>query len=176
MDWHDLGLAHAIPGPWHWRSWAAPWLPDTAGHVHSGGRPNKFYNSSTPIPASSSSTFNTQALMAALNSFVVPPQSTSNWFIDFGASSYMSGINTPLPLVTPTTFPTSITVGNGARLPVTHTASCSIPTHQCNLLLCNILLLPELVENLISVYKLTRDNLVLVEFDPFGFSIKDLHT
>jgi hypothetical protein len=114
--------------------------------------------------------------MASLNSAAVPPQSTSDWFVDSGASSHMSGINTPLPLVTPTTFPTSITVGNSARLPVTHTASCSIPTRQCNLLLRNILLSPDLVENLISVRKLTCDNLVSVEFDPFGFSIKDLHT
>jgi uncharacterized membrane protein YgcG len=148
--------------------------PQQAMYTTAG--PNEFYNSSVPTPASSTSTFDTQVLMASLNSAAVPPQSTSDWFVDSGASSHMSGINTPLPSVTPTTFPTSITVGNGARLPVTHTASCSIPTRQCNLLLRNILLSPDLVENLISVRKLTRDNLVSVEFDPFGFSIKDLHT
>jgi hypothetical protein len=112
--------------------------------------PNEFYNSFAPASASSSSTFDTQALIASLNSFVVTPQSTSDWFVDSGVSSHMFGIHTPLPSVTPTTFATSITVGNSARLPVTHTASCSIPTHQCNLLLNNILLSPELVEKLIS--------------------------
>jgi hypothetical protein len=33
-----------------------------------------------------------------------------------------------------------------------------------------------LIKNLISVRALTRDNSVSVEFDPFGFSIKDLRT
>lgn len=35
---------------------------------------------------------------------------------------------------------------------------------------------PTLIERLISIHKLTRDNNVSVKFDPYGFSIKDLHT
>jgi hypothetical protein len=38
------------------------------------------------------------------------------------------------------------------------------------------LISPSLVKNLISVRTLTRDNNVIIEFDPFGFSIKDLPT
>jgi hypothetical protein len=67
-------------------------------------------------------------------------------------------------------------MGNGARLPITHVASSSIPTNYHSLLLRNILLSTNLVEKLIYVHMLTRDNLVSVEFDPFGFSIKDLQT
>jgi hypothetical protein len=88
----------------------------------------------------------------------------------------MSGISQPFQSVKPYPFSSSITVGNGAHLPITHTASSMIPTRYHSLWLRNILLSPDLVENLISVRKLTRDNLVSVEFDPFGFSIKDLHT
>jgi histone deacetylase 1/2 len=59
-------------------------------------------------------------------------------------------------------------------MPVTHTACSPIlgtPFH-----LNNILVSPSLVKNLISVRAFTRDNNVSVEFDPFGFSIKDLPT
>ena len=34
----------------------------------------------------------------------------------------------------------------------------------------------KLLKNLIYVRKFTRDNMVSVEFDPFGFSVKDLAT
>ena len=50
----------------------------------------------------------------------------------------------------------------------THTAS--------PLQLRNVLIAPQIVKNLISVRALTRDNSVSVEFDPWGFSIKDLRT
>jgi hypothetical protein len=40
----------------------------------------------------------------------------------------------------------------------------------------NVLISPYLIKNLISVRALTRDNSVSVEFDPYGFSIKDLRT
>jgi hypothetical protein len=69
-----------------------------------------------------------------------------------------------------------ITVGNGARLPVTYQTSSAIPTSSSPLYLRNILVAPALVKNLLSVRKLTQDNNVSVEFDPTGFSIKDLQT
>ena len=40
----------------------------------------------------------------------------------------------------------------------------------------NVLVSPSIVKNLISVRKLTRDNNVSIEFDPYGFSINDLPT
>jgi hypothetical protein len=40
----------------------------------------------------------------------------------------------------------------------------------------NILVTPSLVKNLVSVRQLTRDNHVSIDFDPVGFSIKDLAT
>jgi len=69
-----------------------------------------------------------------------------------------------------------ITVGNGTTMSVTHRASTSIPTSKFPLLLHNVLVSPSLVKNLIFVRALTRDNNVSIEFDPFGFSVKDLPT
>jgi hypothetical protein len=67
-------------------------------------------------------------------------------------------------------------VGNGALLPVHHHAAAILPTSTSPLQLNNILICPPLVKNLLSVRRLTRDNNVSVEFDPHGFSIKDLPT
>lgn len=71
---------------------------------------------------------------------------------------------------------TSVTVGNGARLPVSHSTSTSIPTSNSPLHLNQVLVSPSLVKNLISVHKLTRDNNVSIEFDPHGSSVKDIPT
>jgi hypothetical protein len=158
LDWNGLGLAHPIL---HTGLCPHPGLP---AHQAMHALPNQ----------GSSSTFDTQAFMAALNNTTVAPQLNSEWYVDSGASSHMSGTLSPtLQSIHPYPYSSSITIGNGAHLPITHTTS-SIPTNYHSLLLHNILLSPDLVENLISVCKLTCDNLVFVEFDPFGFSIKDL--
>jgi hypothetical protein len=96
--------------------------------------------------------------------------------MDTRASSHMSYAPGKFPNPIPSSFPSFITVGNGARLHVSHSAAASIPTCSSPLLPNNILISPSLVSNLISFRKLTRDNNVLIEFDPRGFSIKDLPT
>lgn len=61
-------------------------------------------------------------------------------------------------------------------MPVTHRAQTSLPTTASPLYLNSVLVSPSLIKNLISVRRLTRDNNISVEFDPSGFSIKDLRT
>ena len=122
-------------------------------------------------------TYEPNALLATLASAVVAPAgtSTSDWFLDTGASSHMANNPGNLQSPRPLSSSTSVTVGNGASLPVTHLAH-SITTSSSPLSLRNVLVTPSLIKNLISVGSLTRDNNVLVEFDPSGFSIKDLRT
>jgi len=40
----------------------------------------------------------------------------------------------------------------------------------------NVFVSPHIIKILISVHRFTTDNLCLVEFDPYGRSVKDLHT
>jgi len=40
----------------------------------------------------------------------------------------------------------------------------------------NVLVAPNIIKNLISVRQLTTDKNCFVEFDPFGLSVKDLHS
>ncbi|XP_066342012.1 uncharacterized protein [Miscanthus floridulus] len=74
--------------------------------------------------------WNHQALLATLMNSGVPPSGpqASEWFLDIGASSHMSSnagsFSHPIPL----SRPTSITVGNGATMPVTHRAVTTLAT------------------------------------------------
>ncbi|KAL8143938.1 hypothetical protein V2J09_016970 [Rumex salicifolius] len=79
-----------------------------------------------------------------------------------------------LPIVNSGISPsTRILVGNGQYLPISQigrTVLSSNPTLSLN----NILIAPHLIKRLISVRKFCIDNNCSVEFDPFGFSVKDL--
>jgi hypothetical protein len=71
---------------------------------------------------------------------------------------------TPLPrqarsLALTPSHPSSIVVGNGSTLPVTSVGASYHITH-----------------NLLSVRRFTTDNSCSIEFDPSGFSVKDLAT
>ncbi|WVZ66178.1 hypothetical protein U9M48_015440 [Paspalum notatum var. saurae] len=128
-------------------------------------------------PMAASPLWDQAALINALNAMTLqsPAAGPSNWIMDTGASSHMSNHGNHHSL----TFPPSnsrILVGNGSAIPISSTGFSSIPTITRPLHLHNILIAPSLVQNLLSVRNLTRDNSVSVEFDPRGFSIKDLRT
>jgi hypothetical protein len=101
---------------------------------------------------------------------------SGDWFLDTGASTHMTGAN-GIPHTHPVPPGSAhVIVGNDASLPVTHTGAIFVPTTSAPLHLNNVLVCPSLIKNLVSVRALTRDNPVTVEFDAFGFSVKDLQT
>jgi hypothetical protein len=75
-------------------------------------------------------------------------------------------------------FPSSslVTVGNGSTLPISHTDNTTISASACQFFLNNVLLVPSLVKNLLSIRRFTTDNVCSIEFDPLGFSVKVLRT
>ena len=104
---------------------------------------------------------------------LTPPPSSSDWVIDSGASSHITA-NPGMVTVSPSSsFPSSTIVGNGATLPVVGTGYSILPGP---FRLDNVLVAPDIIRNLLSVRKFTTDNLVSVEFDPLGVSVKDLRT
>ena len=100
----------------------------------------------------------------------------NDWFFDTGASAHMASNFGILSSPPEHTVARQIIVGNGHHLETQCSGTASIPTSSSPLQLCNVLIAPQLVKNLISVRALTRDNSISVEFDPWGFSIKDLRT
>jgi hypothetical protein len=96
--------------------------------------------------------------------------------MDTGALTLVSNMPGVLPTPQSLFFPASIIIGNGARLPIMHTAATTLPTALSPLHLNNVLISPSIVKNWIAVRQLTRDNNVYTKFDPSGFYLKDLPT
>nr|GFA07199.1 ribonuclease H-like domain-containing protein [Tanacetum cinerariifolium] len=72
-------------------------------------------------------------------------------------------------------FP-SVHVGDENSIPITNTWHSIIPSSNCPLHLHNVLVTPNIIKNLISVHQFTKDNNCTIEFDAFGFSVKDFWT
>jgi hypothetical protein len=93
--------------------------------------------------------------------------------MDSGASSHMTSTDGILLSRLPPSY-TSITVGNGHNLPITYRGSSVLPTSSSTFTLSDVLVVPSLVRNLLSVRQFTRDNNCSIEFDALGFSVKDI--
>ncbi|GJR78434.1 ribonuclease H-like domain-containing protein [Tanacetum coccineum] len=70
----------------------------------------------------------------------------------------------------------SISVGNGHSIPVTNSGHSMLSSPLWSLHLNNVLITPHIVKNLIYVRQFVLDNNCTVEFDAFGFSVKDFMT
>ena len=67
-------------------------------------------------------------------------------------------------------------IDDGSALPITHTGSTTIPTSSRTFTLQNVLCVPSMQKNLISIYQFCTNNHVYVEFSPSAFQVKDLNT
>ena len=64
-------------------------------------------------------------------------------------------------------------VGNGQGLQITHTGITSLPSSSSFLSLKNVLCVPQIVKNLLSIQKFAIDNSYFFEFQPSYFLVKD---
>lgn len=104
-------------------------------------------------------------------------QPDPNWYMDTGATSHMTSAPGTLSSYSKVSTPSGIIVGNGHSIPICGLGHATLPSpNSSSLTLKNVLHAPAIVKNLVSVRKFTSDNSVTVEFDPCGFSIKDLRT
>uniref|UniRef100_A0A2N9G2P8 Retrovirus-related Pol polyprotein from transposon TNT 1-94-like beta-barrel domain-containing protein n=1 Tax=Fagus sylvatica TaxID=28930 RepID=A0A2N9G2P8_FAGSY len=93
-----------------------------------------------------------------------------------------------VPTISPQTSPTSpfnaeeptgydqVYVGNGQGLPVHHTGSTHLLYPSSKFLMPNVLHVPSIQKNLLSVSQFTKDNNVSIDFHPSCFFVKDLTT
>ncbi|GJS34338.1 ribonuclease H-like domain-containing protein [Tanacetum coccineum] len=96
--------------------------------------------------------------------------------MDTGATSHLiSNARNLSTIFNKRLFP-SIRVGDSNSIPVTNTGHSIIPSIHRPLHLHNVLVTPNIIKNLICVHQFTRDNNCTIEFDAFGFSLKDFLT
>jgi hypothetical protein len=116
-----------------------------------------------------------QPLAHSFHTMTMVPPAVTDWVADSDASNHttfnvgnLTSVRPPLP-----TDPSSIIVGNGSSLPVTSVGNMALhgPFY-----LNNVLVTPDIIQNLLSVRRFTTDNWCSIEFDPFGLSVKDLST
>nr|GEV36204.1 ribonuclease H-like domain-containing protein [Tanacetum cinerariifolium]GEV36375.1 ribonuclease H-like domain-containing protein [Tanacetum cinerariifolium] len=98
------------------------------------------------------------------------------WNMDTCATSHLfSNARNLSTIFNKRLFP-SIHVCDGNSIPVTNTGHSIIPSIHRPLHHHNVLVTPNIIKNLISVHQFTRDNNCTIEFDAFGFFVKDLLT
>ncbi|PKU68172.1 Retrovirus-related Pol polyprotein from transposon TNT 1-94 [Dendrobium catenatum] len=101
--------------------------------------------------------------------------STGDWILDSGASSHLTPDTANFQQSNPYNGLESVSIANGSNLQIQNSGNGLLPLPESHrkLKLSNMLHVPELAHNLLSISKLTSDNNVSVSFDSNGFSIKD---
>ena len=176
---------HPAPNPYH-RSAPKPNRPflgkcqwcRTQGHVVSQcplfrqqfphATPPPRPNTSSPIRSPSPSP--TQALLATTSSSPEP------WLFDSGATHHVTTDLQNLAIHSPYDGPDEIMIGDGSGVPITHTGSTSLTTPSHSFTLSNVLCVPTMKRNLISISQFCKSNNVSVEFLPNSFHVKDIQT
>nr|GEV71838.1 ribonuclease H-like domain-containing protein [Tanacetum cinerariifolium] len=99
-----------------------------------------------------------------------------SWNMDTSASSHLTFHTRTLCNTLNKRLYPSVRVGDGTNILVTNTGHSILPILKRPLHLHNVLVTPNIIKNLISVCQFTRDTKCTVEFDEFGFSVKDFLT
>jgi hypothetical protein len=114
-----------------------------------------------------------QSLANSFNTMVLTPPTVTNWVTDSDASNHTTSDAGNLTSIHPPTFTDPSSVGNGSALPVTSVGDSALPDP---FYLNNVLVTPDIIQNLLSVCRFTTDNWCSIEFDPLGLFMKDLST
>ncbi|KAJ9551582.1 hypothetical protein OSB04_015627 [Centaurea solstitialis] len=99
--------------------------------------------------------------------------SSTSWLMDSGATHHVTNDLENLALHAPYDGSDDLIIGDGSSLPISHTGSFSHPTHDKILKFSNVLFVPSISRNILSVYQFCIENNAYVEFSPISFSVKD---
>ncbi|KAK1432035.1 hypothetical protein QVD17_08921 [Tagetes erecta] len=174
---------HPAQSPWH-TSWSRPGSYNQTNHVQQPtASPQAHFAGYGPPPQYQSATTPFQAvnpleptdLGAALSTLTMNP-SDQQWYMDTGASSHITSNPGKINIPISNSINANIFVGNGHSLPITGSGNGFHQIPNKTFHLNNILCAPDVIKDLLSVRKFTRDNHVKIEFDPNGFTLKDLQT
>lgn len=129
--------------------------------------PNKHPNTSTSNPTAP---WQPTAHYATGNS------TTPSWLLDSDASHHVTSDLSNLSLHAPYNGSDDIMIGDGSGLSITHTGSASLKTPQTTFKLNNVLCVPRMKKNLISISQFCKSNNVSIEFLLSNFLVKELRT
>nr|GEX71128.1 hybrid signal transduction histidine kinase M [Tanacetum cinerariifolium] len=133
---------------------------------------SSFTNDSEATTTFKSSSSSPTVLMTSTSSSTKDP----TWNMDTCATSHLNSNARNLSILFKKRLFSSIHVGDGNLIPVTNTGHNIISSYHRSLHLNNVLVTSNIIKNLISIRQFTRDNNYIIEFDAFGFSVKDFLT
>ncbi|GJZ23931.1 ribonuclease H-like domain-containing protein [Tanacetum coccineum] len=159
----------------------APTVSSSISLAQNSSVPIAYYASPSPTAPTSPSASPEFSMLAQVPLYYTagpaqPDPYSSAWNIDTGASSHLNNSTTSLSIVLNSCMYSTVLVGDGHSIPVTNTSHSILPTPLKSLRLNNVLITPHIVKNLISLRQFVRDNDCTIEFDSFGFSVKDFMT
>jgi len=99
-----------------------------------------------------------------------------SWLLNFCASHHVIGNLANLTLAHDYTGNDKLMVVNGKGLTITHNGSTALPFSSSSLHLNIVLYIPNISQNLLSIFQLCQSNFISIEFFPWHFQIKDLST
>jgi hypothetical protein len=116
-----------------------------------------------------------QSLTNSFNTMSMVPPTVTNWVADFDASNHTTSATGNLTYIRPPHLNDhlSIIVGNGSSLPVTSVGDTALPNP---FYLNNVLVTPDIIQNLLFICRFTTYDWCSMEFDPFDLSMKHLST
>lgn len=90
----------------------------------------------------------------------------SEWYVDSSATTHITTDLSNLQVQNDYTGTDNVTVGNGSSLPISYVGQASIPSCSSSqsLLLNNILYVPSITKNLLSISQFTKDNMCYLNF------------
>jgi hypothetical protein len=166
------GVVHGAP---YGSSYSAPYGAPFTGTV------------SHTVPSASAQSWDTSALAQHFNNLTLQPPplkyvfdsgATTHLVKDSGATAHLINDAGILSFLSPHPIYHHVIIGDGSPIPVSSSGHASFPSFFPNppLHLRDVLVTPRIIKNLISVRQFTTDNNCSIDFDPFGFSVKDLLT
>jgi hypothetical protein len=98
------------------------------------------------------------------------------WYLDSRATHHITNHLGNLQVSSPYNGQDLVTIRDGSHLPITHMSSTSLLTEASNVIIDNVLVVPQMKKNLLSIFKFYNDNPYNMEFDNQKFIIKDCLT
>ncbi|KAL4354296.1 hypothetical protein GQ457_06G022450 [Hibiscus cannabinus] len=130
---------------------------------------------SAPVSASFSPQSSAAFVPSSSTSVSVIPGETT-WYPDSGATHHITNDSSNLHSGTVYRGNDSLLMGNGSGVAISHVGQGFLFTNSRPLVLQNMLHVPAIRKNLLSVSQLARENNVYFEFHPHGCCVKDVQS
>ncbi|KAF3781753.1 Retrovirus-related Pol polyprotein from transposon TNT 1-94 [Nymphaea thermarum] len=117
-----------------------------------------------------------QLLMTTLSKLNLKQNEQGEWYVDSGAAAHVTGETGNLSSVFPYLDKGSVVTGDGSHHTITHVGNAQISMGSSFIPLKNVLVVPSVKKNIVSVSKLIDDTHSSVEFTSSSVYVKDAQT